>query len=258
MSSRRISAPRRLRPPTCDGGRRSARSRYLPPAAPCCIFSTTLLMLKLPAFWLGGNSLNVARNSPTMSLRRHEDKRVADHPVVIGVRRDVGPFVGVHPQIEDLGQPQFSERFGPNRHRARGALFGEDKLPVVVAQAKQVALVAEVEELLARIFRGLAGQVRQQVVAVEMHLEGLVADFHALEELLFHVGNARSREERGHPVEVRHDAVVDRAGLDVAGPAASSRARGRRLPSWSSSRCGTASCPRPARSSCAGRCRWNT
>ena len=51
-----------------------------------------------------------------------------------------------------------------------------------------------------------------------MHLEGRVADFHALEELLFHVGNARGREERGHPVEVRHDVVVNRAGFDVARP----------------------------------------
>ena len=132
---------------------------YLLPAAPCCSCSTTLLMLKLPVFWLGGNSLNVARNCADDGLRRHEDKRVADQPVPIRVRRDVGPFVGVHPQIEDLRQPQLSERFGPNPHRALGALFGKNKLPVVVAQGHQVALVAEVEELLARIFRGLAGQV---------------------------------------------------------------------------------------------------
>jgi hypothetical protein len=37
--------------------------RYL--AAPRCICSTTLLMLKLPACWRGGNSLNVESKSPT-------------------------------------------------------------------------------------------------------------------------------------------------------------------------------------------------
>src|SRR5215510_148996 len=42
-------------------------ARYLlPPAAPDASFSITRFKLKLPASWLGGNSLKVARNSPTM------------------------------------------------------------------------------------------------------------------------------------------------------------------------------------------------
>ena len=51
-----------------------------------------------------------------------------------------------------------------------------------------------------------------------MHLEGLVADFHALQELLFHVGHARRREDRGQHVQVRHNVVVHHAGGNVARP----------------------------------------
>src|SRR5215831_13608912 len=40
--------------------------RYLA-LAPAFSFSRTWSTLKLPAFWLGGKSLNVARNSPTMA-----------------------------------------------------------------------------------------------------------------------------------------------------------------------------------------------
>ena len=43
------------------------------------------------------------------------------------------------------------------------ALLHEDELPVVVAHAQHVAVVAEVEEELARALLLLAGQVRQQV-----------------------------------------------------------------------------------------------
>ena len=143
---------------------------------------------------------------------------MVEDPVPIGVRRDVGAFVRIHPEVVDLGQAQWSKRLGPNRHCARHALLGEHHLEVVVAHRHQVAFVAEIEELLTRIFRGLAGQVRQQVVAVEMHFESRVADLHALHELLFHVGNARGREECGHEIQVRHNAVVNRAGFDVARP----------------------------------------
>ena len=49
-------------------------------------------------------------------------------------------------------------------------------LPVVVAQGRQAAVVGPVEELLARRLGRFALEERQQVVAVEMDLEGPVAD----------------------------------------------------------------------------------
>jgi hypothetical protein len=90
-------------------------------------------------------------------LRRHTYEHMVDHPVVICIRGDVGPFVGVHAQIEDLGYAQRDERLGPKRQRALGPLFCKNNLPVVVAQADQFGGVVEVKELLAGIFLCLAG-----------------------------------------------------------------------------------------------------
>ena len=50
----------------------------------------------------------------------------------------------------------------------------------------------------------LTGGHRQEVVAVEMHLEGRIASPHALEQLFLQVGPARRRQECRRP-EVRHD-----------------------------------------------------
>ena len=68
----------------------------------------------------------------------------------------------------------------------------EVHLPVVVAQREQVAL-AVVEELVAGGLIDLAGQVRQLVVAVEVHPEVLVAGLVALQQLLLDVRHARRR-----------------------------------------------------------------
>ena len=65
----------------------------------------------------------------------------------------------------------------------------------------------------------LAGQVRQQVVAVDVHLEGLVADRVAGLQLLDDVRLAGGGEERRQPVVVLDDLVRDDAGRDLAGPA---------------------------------------
>src|SRR5262249_59102702 len=114
--------------------------------------------------------------------------------------------------------PQGSERFLPYQQSSLGALFGKNKLPVIVAQSDQVGVIVKVVELLARTLLRLAGQEWQHVVAVEMHLKVLVTGFHSFEELLLHIGNARRRKERGQHVEVRYNAVLNRAGFDMAGP----------------------------------------
>ena len=103
--------------------------------------------------------------------------------------------------------------------RARRPLFGEDELPVLVTQGEQVAVVAEIEELPARALRFLAGEVRQDVVAVEVDLVGHVAHVVALEQLLLHVGVAGGGKQRRQPVQPADDLVRDRVGLDVARPA---------------------------------------
>ena len=79
-------------------------------------------------------------------------------------------------RLNSLRHPQRHERLGPDLQRARHPLLHEDDLPVVEAEREHVAVVGEVDEALARALVDLAGQVRQQVEAVDVHLEGRVAD----------------------------------------------------------------------------------
>jgi hypothetical protein len=57
-----------------------------------------------------------------------------------------------HGAVEELGQPQADERFGPDAHRPLHALLHEDDLPVVVAYGQDVAVVA----IYMKSFRGLS------------------------------------------------------------------------------------------------------
>ena len=86
-------------------------------------------------------------------LGRDQQKGVVYHPVPVGVGSDVGPLKGVGAQVKDLGYPESHQRLRPNRTGALHPLFHEDELPVVVTQASQVAIVAEIE----KGTRGLCG-----------------------------------------------------------------------------------------------------
>jgi len=104
--------------------------------------------------------LKVARNSPTKSLRGHQQEDVAEHPVAEGVRGLLCALVRVHAQIEDVRRAQPDERLLPNLQRALDTLLHEQHLPVVVAQRRDVAVVGEVDETLAQALRFLAGEGR--------------------------------------------------------------------------------------------------
>src|SRR5580704_15110357 len=103
-------------------------------------------------------------------LSRDDHVPLGEHPIVVCVRGNVGPLVGVCPQIEQLGQAQLRERFGPDLQGAGGALFFEYHLPVFVAQGNEIAIVVEVNKLLARPALLLVGKVGKLIVAVEMDL----------------------------------------------------------------------------------------
>src|SRR5262245_63880786 len=70
-------------------------------------------------------------------LRRHTNIGMVEPPVVIGVRRDVRLLIRIGPQVEELRKPQGSERFFPYQQSSLGALFGKNKLPVIVAQDRK-------------------------------------------------------------------------------------------------------------------------
>ena len=85
------------------------------------------------------------------------------------------------------------------------------------------AVIADVEEVGSGTLLHLAGQIGQNVDAVDMHLERLVPGLVALQELLVDVRIARRRQQRRQHVLVADDAVQHRARLDLAGPAHEAR-----------------------------------
>ena len=88
-------------------------------ATPACSLASTFSMLKLAGSCRGGNSTSVVSMLRDVHLCRHQHPGPVHHPVVVGVRRDVGPFVRVGAQVEDLRDAQLGERLGPDLQGAR-------------------------------------------------------------------------------------------------------------------------------------------
>ena len=96
-------------------------------------------------------------------------------------------------------------------------LVNETVLVVVNAHRADGAF-AEVEDFMAR-GRALAGDGGHLVVAVQMVLVGLVAELHALEQLVGDVRIAGGVKEGREPVHAGEDAVLHGIRRDMAGPA---------------------------------------
>src|SRR5205823_5362783 len=112
------------------------------------------------------------------------------------------------------------ERLTPNFQGTGATLFHEHDLPVVVANTEHVAVVTEIEVNLPRTLLRLAGQVVDEVEAIDVVLEGLAVGLvAALLELFADVRVASHGEEGRQPVVMLDDAVRDRARLDLARPA---------------------------------------
>src|SRR5262245_20045534 len=71
--------------------------------------------------------------------------------------------------------------------------------------------------------RFLTQQQIHLIVAVQVVLVGLLTERHAFKELIYDVGVSCRRSERGQPVEAGEYPVLDRARLNLAGPADESR-----------------------------------
>ena len=88
------------------------------------------------------------------------------------------------------------------------------ELPVGEAQGHQVAVVVDVEEVLARGLVRLAAEVPELVVAVEVDLVRLAVELRARLQAVGDVLHAHQRTEGDEPVVVRDDAVEGRSGRE--------------------------------------------
>src|SRR6185369_136527 len=83
---------------------------------------------------------------------------VRHEKVVEGVRRDVRALVGVRAQVEQFWNAQLGEWLGTDSQRSLRTLLLEHELPVFVTHGDEIAVVVEVDELLARAAGLLAGE----------------------------------------------------------------------------------------------------
>ena len=67
-----------------------------------------------------------------------------------------------------------SKRLRPYPQGSGRPLLGEDEFPIVKAQSRQIAIVGEIEEFLARAFCLFACEIWEKIIAVEMDLIGLL------------------------------------------------------------------------------------
>src|SRR6185369_3759810 len=141
-----------------------------------------------------------------IGLGREQKEDMLDPPMGIVDGLMVRALEGIAQQIEELGESQGHEGILPDIE-AMGPLFGENELPAPVAQGDELPVVAEVEEFLAGRFRRLPGEVGEEVVSVEVDLEGLVADLVAGEQLLLDIRLPGGGQKGRQPVFLGNDHI---------------------------------------------------
>ena len=153
---------------------------------------------KLPGLWRGGNCWKLMQMLADDRLRRDEHEGVLDEPAHVVAGFVLGPFERVGSQIEQLRQAKLHQRLRPDI-KAMRLLLHEHCLPLVVAKAREVAVIGPIEEF-AALVRALAGEEVALVVAVEMNLEVLAGGIVALQKLVLDVRFAGRGDQRGCPV----------------------------------------------------------
>src|ERR1700722_3019097 len=114
-------------------------------------------------------------------LRGDDYKRVLNEPSHVIAGLVLGPFERIGAQIEQHGQPQLYHRLLPYR-KTFGLLLEENCLPLIIAEAGQVAVIGPVEEL-APLVRALGRQQIALVVSVEVNVEVLARRIITLQQL---------------------------------------------------------------------------
>src|SRR6516164_513916 len=149
---------------------------------------------------------------------RHQQEKAIRTPFGIEhLGGDVRVLEGIAPQVEKLREPQGHKRLLP-RIYSFPALLHEVDLPVAVAERHEVTFVTPIEDSRARILLHLTRQEWNEVVSVEMDLEGLGASLVAFLNFLDDIRLARRCQQRWQHVLVREDVVGDCARLDDARP----------------------------------------
>src|SRR5271155_839854 len=146
----------------------------------------------------------------------NHDEQVLDEPPVVVTRFFFRALEWIGTQIEQLRRAQRDQRLHPYLQPFR-LLLHEDRLVLVIAQAGQIAVIGPVEKFVALVWR-LAREQIALVVAVKMHLKGLVTYALALQQFVLDVGVAGRANESLHPVFRRDDVVNLGAGFDQTGP----------------------------------------
>src|SRR6516165_4398764 len=149
---------------------------------------------------------------------RHQQEKAIRTPFGIEhLGGDVRVLEGIAPQVEKLREPQRHKRLLP-RIYSFPALLHEMDLPVAVAERHEVTFITPIEDSRARVLLHLTPQEWNEVVSVEMDLEGLGASLVAFLNFLDNIRLARRCQQRWQHVLVREDVVRDCARLDDARP----------------------------------------
>ncbi len=130
----------------------------------------------------------------------------------------LGSLVGVAAEVEKQRRPQFGEWLAP-QVEGLASIFEKDGLPVTPADACNLALVCDVNELVAGRFLGLASEVVRQVVAVYMVAVLATVELDALEQLVLESRGTTDGGEGGQPVFVSDDSIENLTGGEFARPA---------------------------------------
>ena len=138
------------------------------------VSSSTRRARSCPASCRGGNSLKVGSCCANEGLRRDQHEGAVDPPAAVADALVVAALERVGAQGEQLGQAQLDERLLPDVEAVR-PLLEEVDLPLVVAQRREVCRRRSSRGTPCAGLRPFRRRM-QLVVAVEVHLVGLVAD----------------------------------------------------------------------------------
>src|SRR5205823_9358443 len=110
-------------------------------------------------------------------------------------------------KVKVFRDTQRSERLGPYSKGALRPLLQEHDLPVLVPHRHKIAVIVEVEELVACALFLLSDQIWKLVEAVEMDFELLARSGISLQKLFGDVGIAGRSQQRWAPIEATSDLV---------------------------------------------------